>query len=358
MISTFNSRTRVLQHILFWTTAVIFWLLIIFIGSDFKNVIRFKPLLLTLTFNICFAIAVYNNLYVLIPLYLKKRRFFTYSAFLLITVIFVSFLIDVLLVYPFRGLLGEEQFFKKVSFDEAINFMFFTFVYVATTTFLSLIREWFTLQKISAKLKDAEKEKLEAELKILKTQINPHFLFNTLNNLYSLTLDKSDKAPDLVLKLSDMMRYILYECSDKYVLMKKEIAFLQGYIDLQRIRLDEAIPVSFQINGNVENKKIAPLLLEPLIENAFKHGVYRKNSGGFVNIIIQLEKADSIEIEIRNKKEEHLEENKEVKGGIGLQNVKRRLDLLYPKKYQLNVINKGDEFVVKLHINSMNSSIY
>ncbi len=351
MISKSNSRNRILQHVLFWAVAVIFWLLTIFIASEFKNVIRFKPLFVTFIFNLCFAVAVYANLYILMPLFLKKKRFFVYGFLLLFSIGVVALVIDFLLVYPFHNFLGESEFFQEISIEGCLNFMIFTFVYVGTTTFLSLMRDWFTLQRVSVKLKDAEKEKLEAELKILKAQINPHFLFNTLNNLYSLTLDKSDKAPDLVLKLSDMMRYILYECNDKFVSLEKEVAFLQNYIDLQRIRLDEAIPVSFQIVGETANKSIAPLLLEPLIENAFKHGVYRRNSGGFVDIIFRLENKNSMEINIRNKKEPQWEDANKSQGGIGLQNVKRRLDLLYPKAYQLNVIDEETEFAINLKIN-------
>ncbi len=357
MISRDNSRARILQHVLFWSIAVIFWLLTMFIASEFKNVLRLKPLLITLIFNFCFAASVYINLYLLMPLFLKKRRFLTYGLLLLMLVGLVALFLNFLLAYPLSNFMTKGEFDHQISFNIWVNFVIFNFVYVGTTTFLSLIRDWFTLQKISAKLKDAEKEKLEAELKILKTQINPHFLFNTLNNLYSLTLDKSDKAPDLVLKLSDMMRYILYECNDKFVPMEKEVAFLQSYIDLQRIRLDEAVPVSFEIIGETSDKEIAPLLLEPLIENAFKHGVYRKNSGGFVDIIFRLDKKDAIEIEIKNKKEAQWEEQHKAKGGIGLQNVKRRLDLLYPKEYQLNVIDGDTEFLVDLKINLSNREI-
>lgn len=358
MISKSNSQTRIFQHVLFWSIAFVFLLLIIFVGSGFRNVFQFKPLFITLVFNLCFGAAVYTNLYLLMPLFLKKKRFVTYGILLLITVGIVSVFIDFLLVYPFKHFLGQVELFEKLSVEVCVNFVIFTFVYVGVTTFLSLIREWFTLQKISVKLKDAEKAKLEAELKILKTQINPHFLFNTLNNLYSLTLDKSDKAPDLVLKLSDMMRYILYECSDKFVPLEKEVAFLQGYFDLQRIRLDEAIPLSFEIKGEIAGKTIAPLLLEPLIENAFKHGVYRKNSGGFVAIVFNLEEENIIGIEIKNKKESQWDEENKKEGGIGLQNVKRRLDLLYPKKYQLDIDDQENEFTVQLKIKINSKNLY
>lgn len=344
------SRSRIVYHITFWLVAFTFWLFTMFVASNFKNVLKIEPVLMTLVFNLCFAFAVYFNLLVLLPYLFKRQKFFLYVLSLLGIVSLAAFIIDFLLVYPLSKFVQGEKFFEELTFVVWVNFAFFTLIYVGITTFLSLMREWFVLQKISTQLKDIEREKLEAELKALKSQINPHFLFNTLNNLYSLTLDKSDKAPNLVLKLSDMMRYILYECNDRYVLLEKELDFIRNYLDLQKIRLDEAIPVKIEVKGNTAQNKIAPLLFEPLIENAFKHGAYGRNNDGFVNILFNFEEVNKMELLIENRFDKSWSNEKGESKGIGIKNVSRRLELLYPEKHSLDIQENGSLFTVILKI--------
>jgi LytS/YehU family sensor histidine kinase len=257
-------------------------------------------------------------------------------------------------VYPLNSFVQGEKYFEELTFMVWVNFAFFTLIYVGITTFLSMTRELILLQKISSKFQSIEREKLEAELKALKSQINPHFLFNTLNNLYSLTLDKSDKAPNLVLKLSDMMRYILYECNDRYVFVDKELDFIKNYLELQRIRLDEAIPVSINVKGSASQNKIAPLLFEPLIENAFKHGAYGKKNNGFVNILFNFEEKDKMELLIENRFDNKWQNEVEERKGIGIKNVTRRLELLYPDKHDLKISRQDDLFKVVLQIDLSN----
>lgn len=344
------SHSKLVYHILFWVVAFTFWLFTMFVANNFENIIKLEPVLMTLVFNLCFAVAVYFNLFVLIPALFKRQRFFLYSAALLGTISLAAFFIDFLLVYPLGSFVKGEEYFEELTFVVWFNFAFFTFIYVGVTSFLSLMREWFVLQEISFRVRDIEREKLEAELKALKAQINPHFLFNTLNNIYSLTLDKSDKAPNLVLKLSDLMRYILYDCNDRYVLLEKEIEFINNYLELQRIRLDEKVPVSMVIKGSANRSEIAPLLFEPLIENAFKHGAYGRNIDGFVNILFNFEEKDQIEMQIENRSEESWIKEKEKNSGIGIKNVIRRLELLYPDKHDLKITEVDNLFKVYLRI--------
>ncbi|MDM8162095.1 histidine kinase [Labilibaculum sp. K2S] len=344
------SPSRIAYHILFWVLAFTFWLFTMFVASNFKNILRLEPVLMTFVFNLCFAVAVYFNLLILIPLLFKRQRFFLYVISLLGVISLAAFFIDFLLVYPLGQFVQGEQFFEELTFVVWFNFAFFTFIYIGVTSFLSLMREWFVLQKISFQLKDIEKEKLEAELKALKAQINPHFLFNTLNNIYSLTLDKSDKAPSLVLKLSDLMRYILYDCNDRYVLLEKELEFIKNYLDLQKIRLDDSIPVKMEVKGDAARSKIAPLLFEPLIENAFKHGAYGKNNGGFVNILFNFEDKNHIELSIENRSEHGWNKENEKNSGIGIKNVIRRLELLYPEKHRLEIKDEDSLFKISLQI--------
>jgi LytS/YehU family sensor histidine kinase len=330
--------------------ATVFWLLTMFVASNFKNILKIEPILMTLVFNLCFAVAVYINLLILIPFLFKKQQFFLYVLSLLLVISIAAFFIDFLLVYPLNNFVEGEKYFEELSVVVWVNFAIFTLIYVGVTTIFSLMREWFVLQKVTTKFQDIEREKLEAELKALKAQINPHFLFNTLNNLYSLTLDKSDKAPGLVLKLSDMMRYILYECNDKYVFVDKELDFIRSYLELQKIRLDDAIPVSINVKGSASQNKIAPLLFEPLIENAFKHGAYGKNNNGFVDILFNFEERDKMELSIENRFDIKWQDEDRKEKGIGIKNVTRRLELLYPDKYDLNISKQEDLFKVKLQI--------
>lgn len=312
-----------------------------FVASEFKNVLTFKMISLSIAFNFCFAAAVYTNLRVLIPAFFKKKSFFLFFTSLFITVGLSALLIQFLLIYPLHNFVIEEGAFESFIFSDWFGFFFFSFVYVGVTSIFSLTREWFILQKISNQLKDIEKEKLEAELKVLKTQIKPHFLFNSLNNIYALALDKSDETADVVLQLSDLMRYILYDCNEKLVDINKELDFSRNYINLHKIRLGEDTPVNFIINGHFDGHKIAPLLFEPFIENAFKHGVYGKDSDSFINIIFNFDENDQMELIIENSYDPNWNSSKKGSGGIGIQNVIRRLELIYPQKHKID-IDKGE----------------
>ena len=205
---------------------------------------------------------------------------------------------------------------------------------ILTVPFLVLILGWFFQQW--KWLKTIESKKTKAELALLKSQINPHFFFNTLNNLYGLTVEKSDDAPNVVLKLSDMMRYTIYMGKEDLVPLKDEIEYLQNYIVLHKIRYQKKVDIQLQYN-DISGYQIAPLLYILALENAFKHGVEKLTENAYIHIHIATEK-DSILFDIENNYEQGATDT-EV--GIGLENLKQRLKLLYPKKHQI-AINKND----------------
>jgi LytS/YehU family sensor histidine kinase len=214
--------------------------------------------------------------------------------------------------------------------------------------FVGMLRfavDWFELE---AKRKEVENEKLTAELNFLKAQINPHFLFNTLNNLYYLAYTKSDNTTEVIAKLSQMMRYMIYDSNHSKVQLSKEIEYMQNYISLERLRLNNQIPIIFELKGNTENVMIAPLIFITFLENAFKHGVSNNNPNAWVNISIELVDGQCI-YQVENSKLEDKTEAHE-KSGIGLQNVQRRLELSYPGKYQLMMEDKLDRYIVKLNL--------
>ena len=208
-----------------------------------------------------------------------------------------------------------------------------------------LLLIWLQQEKIRAELQN---QKLRAELSFLKMQVNPHFLFNALNNIYSLSvIENTKRTSSSILKLSELMRYMLYEKEDaeNKVSLDKEINHINSYIDLEKLRYGQDIHVDFSIEGNVNGKRVAPLLLFPLIENAFKHGV-----------LTEKEKPLTIELNITNDQLKFRIENfnnhyqKDKAGGIGIQNVKKRLDLIYGGNYQLDVDHTKLKYIVNLNL--------
>ncbi|GEP90391.1 Putative regulator of cell autolysis [Chitinophaga terrae (ex Kim and Jung 2007)] len=189
------------------------------------------------------------------------------------------------------------------------------------------------------------------ELSLLKAQIHPHFLFNTLNNLYALTLNKSDQSPGVVMELSHILRYILYECNTTTVSLEKELKMIERYISLEKIRYGNHLEVNMSLSGNLENHNIVPLLLLPLVENAFKHGIGKLAEEGWINISAGI-KDNRFTFKISNNKLPSADGNAQRSdyGNIGLYNIRKRLDILYRGKYDLKIIDEEDVFVVVMKI--------
>lgn len=214
---------------------------------------------------------------------------------------------------------------------------------ILTVPFFILILGWLFQQW--KWLKTLESKKTNAELALLKSQINPHFFFNTLNNLYGLTVEKSDDAPDVVLKLSDMMRYTIYMGKEDFVPLKDEIDYLQNYIELHKIRYQKKVDITFKHNSTTDYR-IAPLLYIIALENAFKHGVEKLTENAYIHINITTENS-TILFEIENNFEQ---QETVAKVGIGLDNLKQRLKLLYPKKHTLHIENTSSTYKLSLTI--------
>jgi LytS/YehU family sensor histidine kinase len=188
------------------------------------------------------------------------------------------------------------------------------------------------------------------ELKMLKSQINPHFFFNSLNSIYSLALENNPKTPEVVLQLSELMRYVLYDSSADRVDLKSEIVFLKNYVELEKSRFESSIRVEFSYNDNLpESVKIAPLLFIPFIENAFKH--CNKGGANIPEIIIQVitSKLPAVELVVENSREPNISEHKQ-NGGVGLENAKKRLELIYPDHHKLKVVEEENKFLINLEI--------
>jgi LytS/YehU family sensor histidine kinase len=219
-------------------------------------------------------------------------------------------------------------------------------------TFVTAIKVTLDFLKEQKRVTDLEKIQLETELQFLKTQVSPHFFFNTLNNIHSLALEKSDKTPKIILRLSELMRYLLYETKSKRQSLENEILCIQNYLDLEKIRHDDLLKVNMSISGDIQDKEIAPILLLTFIENAFKHGV-NKNIGSVKIDIDFTIVEDFLYFTISNP----LPAATKVKNtfdycsGIGLENVKKRLILGYDQNdYELTINNDNNRFTVSLKI--------
>ncbi|WP_417866390.1 sensor histidine kinase [Xanthomarina gelatinilytica] len=263
--------------------------------------------------------------YVLIPTFIKK--YWTLIAFIY-TPLFLYFLY-------LRLFSGDLETYLKIK--EELPFFIF-FLPIPVLFLVWVFEQWKWVQNLKA-------EKSKTELSLLRSQINPHFFFNTLNNLYALTIKNSKQAPDVILKLSDMMRYTIYEGEKETVKLGDEIEYLKNYMELHKIRYKKSVDLSFKHDVN-PNLQIAPLLFIILLENAFKHGVETLSENAFIHIHLY-EDADSIYFNIENNFDS--KEMSQTKG-IGLANLKRRLSLLYPKKHELNNYIEGTIYKSTLKI--------
>ncbi len=326
---------RVVYHSLFWLCYIL--VIVLYKGWEDGYMFVFINELIKSFF---YGIAVYFNIYYLIPNYLSQTRFATYSLLLVVLVIIIT---------PPSMLSLYFRFFNQPEFQAGVldaqpAMFIMTFLILGISTILKIITDWIRHQTVKREL---ERQTMRSELRFLKSQINPHFLFNTLNNLYALTLKKSDKAPEIVLKLSEMMRYMLYECNERRVPLRKEVNYIRNYLDLERLRQGKNARIEFELEGSVQQQKIAPLMFIPFLENSFKHGL-NQVAEGFVRIHIEIEE-QKLRLEIENSKPT-LPKINHRSGGIGLQNVQRRLDLLYPEQYELSIDNHPETYIVQLKI--------
>ncbi|HPE74505.1 MAG TPA: histidine kinase [Draconibacterium sp.] len=339
-------RFKFIGHVIFWLASITLLTLIFYFYDEEINLNLVEKSIIT---NVFFAMAVYINLYLLIPKFLKQKNYIFYVFWLIVLVTAVSVIIQLLFIYPLRKTLGIDRF-SHFNLNLHSAYFFSTLLYVGITSFLKLIKDWLSMQDINLKLVKIEQQKLEAELKTLKGQLNPHFLFNSLNNIYSLALINSDKVPELILKLSDLMRHIIYDSKENYISIEKELEFVNNFIELQKIRTSDQTKIKYNIVGKIPSAKIAPLLFEPFIDNAFKHGLPGAENSDYIHITFNFLETDKIIFEIENNFETIFTQ-KQANSGIGLNNVKKRLKLLYqPNDFKLTILKKDNIHRVSLEL--------
>lgn len=271
----------------------------------------------------------YANYYYFTPRFYIPKKYVSYLVIIVVCYLVIMLLPELLMDHGPKPR-GPHGFRPPRRFPLffLLNHNFLQFIIVLIFSLLLKIRE---------RLKQIETEKANAELSYLKAQINPHFLFNTLNSIYSLAILKNEKTADAVVKLSDMMRYVLNDSNANFVVLEKELNYISNYIELQRMRLTSNVKLTYVCEGSVIDKKIAPLVLIPFIENAFKHGT-NVISSPEIQILIHKEQ-NSLVVEVKNKFIKSIQNNtqSDKNHGIGLVNVKRRLEMLYPANHVLDI---------------------
>ena len=315
-----------------------------YIGKlDDANVISsqyFKDILITLFLN---ALSFYAIYFTFPGIVAVKNKILVglLSLALILLIMGIRLPIDWYFWKVFGNLPEKEMAFQWAWVWNELRLVIVTGIYAVLINFLIKAIE-------SRKLKDELINQRQAgELALLKSQVNPHFLFNTLNNIYSLVYHKSDEAPDAVMKFSSIMRYVLYDSKEEKVLLEKEIEYLKSYIELQKLRIKEPDFVLLEVEGNFEGTFIAPMLLIPFVENAFKHAG-RENLPG-ITIYLHGDK-QQIRFEVSNFKQKEIQTVEKPFSGIGLSNIRRRLELIYAERHLLEIKTENDQYKVKLII--------
>lgn len=293
----------------------------------------------------------YPLMYWVIPRFLLRAKYIQFG-----TIIFIWLIAGWYFNYLYRAYyfipIQEKLHFTNIIKDPWMPGSLLLLTTAAgLACIIKLFKYWYLKQQ---ELIQAEKEKITAELQLLKAQVHPHFLFNILNNIYSFSMEKSDRTPELILKLSSLLSYMLYDCKEEMVVLEKEIENMKNYTDLESVRYGNKLEVSWNIEGEIKNRYISPLLMLPFLENAFKHGTSEQLEKPWLSFDLSVIKND-LKCKIVNSKNEYVQTSQ---NGIGIGNVKKRLALLYPQKHELRFNDEGNFYVVSLSVDLAGSNYH
>ncbi|HEV8273464.1 MAG TPA: histidine kinase [Chitinophagaceae bacterium] len=368
LIFSDQRKYRVRRHLLFWITWCLYFALTYLVPfswvpawnlngpmpqiEKYGVIVSCLRILMNSSLMTVVHIAlVYGILYYFLPQYLSKsRNRIGITVLLIVFVILIACFnyLNFLMTFSISTRMGYFEKMPDMNYIIPIWIRQIVFNYPTIVGFavaIKLLKRWYLKQKETEQL---VREKINAELQLLKAQVHPHFLFNTLNNIYSFILNDSDRAPEMIKKLSSLLHYILNDCSRQLVPLDKELSMIQDYIALEQIRYGDRLNLSLHIQGTVKDKMISPLLLIPFVENSFKHGTSRMLTHPWVRLDIHIEK-DFLEFKLTNNKPEYNNESPGKKG-IGLNNVKKRLQLLYPETHSLRIVESDMSYEVVMKI--------
>lgn len=335
----FSPRYRIWRHVIYWsfhiTIWATFWVVMgvtLSFGRHLLNMVMWVP---------AFILFSYPLVYIAIPYLLLKGKILQFYMVLLAWGA-IGLIIDSeyrnLILIPAQEAMGLTNILPRGP-------LAFCYLCMTTSAASPMIVKFYKLW--TNKQRDwmlAQQEKITAELQLLKAQVHPHFLFNTLNNIYSFSLEDSPKTPELILKLSSLLSYMLYDCKIEEVRLEKELDIMKNYIDLEKERYGTKIDISWSVEGEIRDKFISPLLILPFLENAFKHGASEQIGKPWLGVDISV-KHNTLRCKIANSKDENVPHSQ---NGIGINNVKKRLEFIYPGNHELKINDEGNFFVVSL----------
>lgn len=337
---------NVLLHLLFWVAVWFFFVYFFSYNSaDTRYISWFASFLLPLC-----VFTSYFFVYFLIPRYLFGKKYFLFALYTFYTLVVSTYLIVLTMIFSYVFLANFEIALMPPMSKNYVFILILIYLVVAIVSLVSLLENNFkTLSRnkeLENKILAVQLKSKEQELNYLKRQIHPHFLFNTLNTIYGFALKKSDKTQELILKLSNLLDYILYEANKPLVSLKNEIIHIKEYLELEKMRFRDTLKIDFQATDLNEDVKIPPMLFIPFVENAFKHGSIVNE---YLSLKIKLEyRENTLNFYVSNSIKN--EENKKTKEGIGLQNIKKRLEMYFADDYSLNSKIIENKYIVELEI--------
>lgn len=340
-------RHRGVRHVAFWGLYVGFFT-VLYGSIDGAYDYALTEMLLSLPAKMGFT---YTVLYLWMPMYLVRKRYLWAIVGTTLTALVAGLLQRFVFFYGVQAVYNYcfNNALQELTPPRILNSLISMYIVAAFAVMVKLVRHIYDQERRQRAL---EKQQLEAELNFLKSQVHPHFLFNTLNNLYSLTLNESKRAPEVVLRLSELLDYMLYECNADRIAIRKEVELITHYLELERLRYGDRLTVNFHRAIDDPEAAIAPMLVLPFVENAFKHGISHKTAENWL-VIDWTVKRGEMRLTIENSKPDGVEERiieRPHHSGIGLQNVQRRLSLLYENRYDLQTFDNEDAFLVVLKL--------
>ncbi len=332
----FSRKYRLIRHLIFWLIQIpVFSFLFKLPDTPYWHMHIMSALWIPV-----FILYAYPIMYTLIPRYLLLEQYMLFAILLIIWAVigyFLNYFFRLYVLFP----ISDQLQYKAIKNPWAATSYLAMNVMAGFACMIVLFKYWIKKQKDYL---TAEKEKTTAELQLLKAQIHPHFLFNTLNNIYSFSLENSSKTPQMILKLSSLLSYMLYDCKANEVLLENEIEMMNNYIELEKERYGTRLEISVNIEGDICGQQITPLLILPFLENAFKHGASEQLEKPWLSLDISV-KYNMLRCKVVNSKNEMPFTTKK---GIGIENVQKRLAYLFPGRHNLKLNDEGSFFVVSL----------
>lgn len=334
-----------LYHVLFWIGYQLFWLVLF----NSENFFTWGTVTTVVILSVVQAVGAYLNIYHFIPTFLRKQRYGWYALGFLLCVLLSSVLTTFSYQAMYYAANGDwniaEGWFRGSTYPQFVGIMvLMAFTVIVLVMIIKLTKDWIKDQRHTQQL---EKEKLETELKFLRAQFNPHFLFNTINSIHFLIRKDPELASDTLAKFSDLLRYQLYECNEAHIPLKKEVHYLSNFVALEKLRNSNRLSVSLDVSEN--GAQVAPFILMPFVENAFKHASKGKQQDNFIRVLLR-QSPQQLQFDVENSKEAGVASTHEAVhyGGIGLVNVRRRLALLYPQRHTLRIDERDNTYAVHL----------